>query len=332
MGDSGAGRGGRNVALERFAVSITAFTIVGHLWLGFEQSPLQPVVAVLAAYATQILIEVAEAWRDGRELRFTGGLRSFVTFLLSAHISGLSVAMLLYANERLLPMAFASAVAIGSKAIFRAPVGGGSRHYFNPSNMGVAAILLLFPWVGVVPPYQFTEGLAGGADWALAVGLFAAGSAFNHRFTGKMPMIAAWLVGFALQAVVRAAAFGTPVAAGLAPMTGVIFVLFTFYMITDPATTPSSTGGQVAFGLGVAAAYGLLMVLHVVFAIFFALTVVCAVRGAWLHVSSAAPVPTGAEVRERLAAVVSAPGGSRAGAGSGTRVAEGSSRVPEAEE
>ena len=62
---------------------------------------------------------------------------------------------------------------------------------------------------------------------------------------------------------------GTPVAAALAPMTGLAFVLFTFYMVTDPGATPSRRRAQVAFGGSVAVAYGVLVALHVVFVLFF---------------------------------------------------------------
>jgi hypothetical protein len=62
----------------------------------------------------------------------------------------------------------------------------------------------------------------------------------------------------------------------------VAFLLFTFYMVTDPATTPSGWRAQVAFGLSVAAGYGVLMAFHVVFGLFFSLTAVCAARGALL--------------------------------------------------
>jgi len=57
-------------------------------------------------------------------------------------------------------------------------------------------------------------------------------------------------------------------------------VLFTFYMISDPGTTPSRPRDQVWFGAAVAAAYGVLQVLHVVFGLFFALAAVCLLRGA----------------------------------------------------
>jgi hypothetical protein len=69
-------------------------------------------------------------------------------------------------------------------------------------------------------------------------------------------------------------------------MTGVAFVLFTFYMITDPATTPSDPMAQVVFGLAVAAAYGLIVAARGVFAMFFALTVICAIRGFVLYVTA----------------------------------------------
>jgi hypothetical protein len=69
-------------------------------------------------------------------------------------------------------------------------------------------------------------------------------------------------------------------------MTGVAFILYTFYMVTDPATTPSGTRAQMVFGAAVAFTYGLLMVCHIVFGLFFALSIVCTLRGAVLAVES----------------------------------------------
>jgi hypothetical protein len=62
-------------------------------------------------------------------------------------------------------------------------------------------------------------------------------------------------------------------------MTGVAFILYTFYMLTDPATTPAAPRAQVFFGAAVAGTYGLLMAAHIVFGLFFALSIVCTVRG-----------------------------------------------------
>jgi enediyne biosynthesis protein E5 len=66
-------------------------------------------------------------------------------------------------------------------------------------------------------------------------------------------------------------------------MTGVAFILYTFYMVTDPATTPTGFKGQIAFGASVGAAYGVLLVAHVVFGLFFALTLVSALRAGALY-------------------------------------------------
>ena len=56
-------------------------------------------------------------------------------------------------------------------------------------------------------------------------------------------------------------------------------------MVTDPATTPSEPQAQMLFGAAVAFTYSLLMVMHIVFGLFFALTIVCTLRGIglWAH-------------------------------------------------
>jgi enediyne biosynthesis protein E5 len=270
-------------ALRRFATAITILNVLGHTVLGFEQSWAHPVVALLAAYSTEILLEILESWRTGRRPRFLGRFPAQVDFLLSAHISGLAVSMLLYSNERLLPIVFAAVTAIGSKYLFRAGTNGHSRHFFNPSNLGITLTLLAFPWVGIAQPYMFTENLSTVGDWLLPVVIICSGSFLNAKLTLRMPLILAWLGGFALQAAVRHFLLGNLFLPSLNPMTGVAFLLFTFYMVTDPATTPSTVRGQVAFGLSVAAGYGVLMALHVVFGLFFSLTFVCAARGALLQ-------------------------------------------------
>ena len=132
-------------ALRRFGFAITALTVLGHAFLGFEQSAVQPLVALATAYGMQLLLEFVDARCNHRRPRFAGGLVPLVDFLLSAHITALAIAMLLYFNDRLWVVAFATAVAIASKTLFRAPFGSGTRHVFNPSNFGITVTLLLFP-------------------------------------------------------------------------------------------------------------------------------------------------------------------------------------------
>jgi enediyne biosynthesis protein E5 len=269
----------RVAALRRFAVSITAFTVVGHLWLGMETPWAAPVVAIATTYALELALEAIDAWARGQRPRFRGGLGALVTFLLPAHISGLAISMLIYPGSRLWPFVFAGTVATTSKYLLRAPVNGKLRHFMNPSNLGIAATLVLFPWVGIAMPYHFTEPFSGVLDWVVPLFVLASGLLLNLQLTGKWPIIAGWVGGFVAQAVVRGALTDVSTLAALAPMTGVAFILFTNYMITDPGTTPARARNQFAFALGTAAVYGVLMAMHVVFGIFFGLVLTCAARG-----------------------------------------------------
>jgi hypothetical protein len=298
---------GHLAALRRFAVGITVITVLGHAWFGFEQSYAQPLVALATAYSMQLLLEALDAWCSGRRPRFTGGPLQFVDFLLSAHISALAVSMLLYYNDRLWVVAFATAVAIGSKTIFRAPVDGGSRHFFNPSNLGISVTLLVFPWVGLMMPWQFTAAFDTLGDWLLPAIVIGLGCFINGVYNKRLPLIAGFLAGFVLQLAVRMLAFQTPFLALLAPVTGPAAMIYMFFMLPDPATTPARPRAQVAFGFAVAMVYLLLVVLHIVFGLFFALTIVCAARGMLLYVlafTSSQPV-SGPDLAK---AVVSTPG------------------------
>jgi hypothetical protein len=270
--------------LRRFATAITLLNVFGHLLLGFEQPYAAPFVGVGTAYAAELLLEIVDARANRRTVRFKGGLSKFVDFLLPAHITGMAVSMLLYSNQSLGPVAFAAGVGIASKAFLRVKINGSERHFLNPSNFGIACTLLLFHWVGIAPPYMFTENLGRFGDIALPALVVVLGTLLNTRFTRRLPLIGAWLATFALQGCARHLIFGQPLIATFLPMTGLAFLLFTFYMVTDPPTTPSSTKSQVFFGASVAVLYGVLMVMHVVFGLFFALAITSIVRGSWLYV------------------------------------------------
>ena len=270
-------------ALRRFAAAITVLTLLGHSLLGFEPSYASVFVSLGVSYTVELVLETVSAWSTQRVPRYHGGLLPMVNFLLSPHITGLAIAMLLYSNENLLPIAFAAAVANGSKYIFNVTTERGARHFFNPSNTGISMTLLAFPWVGIAPPYQFSENITGYGDWGFVVFICILGTFLNARFTKRMPLIAAWLVGFFIQAWLPNGYFDTSIVAALNPMTGLAFLLFTFYMVSDPGTTPFKTRDQIIFGSSVALVYALLVMLHVVVGLFFSLFIVCSLRGAYLY-------------------------------------------------
>ncbi|WP_196812244.1 enediyne biosynthesis protein [Nocardia sp. CNY236] len=274
----------RRKALLRFAISITAFNVLGHLLLGFEQAPIVPIATVAVSYVMHLLLEMFDAWAHQRAPEYAGGRIELFYFLLPAHITALACSMLIYTST-LWPFLFAVTVAAASKYVFRVRVKGRLRHYLNPSNTGIAVALLLIPLVGFAPPYMFLNNTGTALDVLIPLGVLMAGTMLNGKLTGKMPLIAAWVGGFVLQGLVRSIWADDVFISVLGAMTGVAFVLFTNYMITDPGTTPISTRGQVVFGLTVAGVYGLLIAAQVAYAIFFALVITCAIRGMVMYLA-----------------------------------------------
>ena len=268
-------------ALKRFAISITVFNIVGRLWLGFETSWAAAVVALATAYSAELLLEYVSARANHHEPRFAGGLKPLVIFLLPAHISALAISMLIYPGEELWPFCFAAAVATCGKYLVQVPVAGRMRHVLNPSNLGISATLLLFPWVGIGLPYQFTETVNGLLAWIIPLAVFASGLMLNWKLTGKMPLVLSWVGFFALQAILRGLDPTVSMRGAMAPMTGLAFMLFTTYMITDPGTTPVRPRNQVLFGAACAAGYATFMLVHQVYGIFYSVVIVCVIRCAY---------------------------------------------------
>jgi enediyne biosynthesis protein E5 len=270
-------------ALRRFAISITIFNIAGYIFLGFEQPWIWPFVAIATGYTTELVLEAIGARVEGRAPRYAGGgFKGLVEFLFPAHITSIALNMLIYVNDRIWVMMFAVTLAVATKWILRAPVRGKLRHYMNPSNFGILMVLVLFPWGSIAPPYHFTEGLNDWGSWILPGVIIITGTMLNAKLTGRMWLIYGWLSVFALQAIVRGILFDTSIPGALAVMTGVAFILYTNYMVTDPGTTPSKPGAQFAFGGGVAVVYGLFMVAHIAYGLFFATAIVCLIRGLFL--------------------------------------------------
>ncbi len=282
-----AGKDPRYLALRNFAISLTVFNLLGYTVLGFEQPWAWPFFALLLGYTLELAIERITAWAQRRDPAYRGrGVRGLFEFLLPAHITALAANMLLYANDVFWPIAFAVAVAIGQKAVLRAPIKGRMRHFMNPSNFGISVTLVAFSWVNIAPPYHFTEHVPDAIRIAIPMLIATAGTVLNAMLTRKIPLILGWVGAFVLQALVRHEFSDVALWAALAPVTGVAFVLFTNYMITDPGTTPSAPRHQFLFGASVGAVYGVLMSANVVYTLFFAVTLVCLARGGYWWIRS----------------------------------------------
>jgi hypothetical protein len=271
----------RYIALRNFAISISVFNIFGYTLLGFEQPWLFPLLAVLVGYTTEIVFELISSWTHQHRPRFLGnGPRGVYEALLPSHITALAVNMLLYCNNQFWPVAFGVVVGVAAKHVMQAPINGRMRHYMNPSNFGITAVLLCFSsWCSIAPPYQFTENANTYFRVMIPLVIATAGTVINAMLTRKVPLLVGWMGGFFIQAFVRHWLWDVALFSALGVMTGVAFVLFTNYMISDPGTTPFKARNQFMFGSSVAFVYAVLMVANVVYTLFFAVCIVCLLRG-----------------------------------------------------
>jgi hypothetical protein len=283
------------------ATFATIFTILGHTVFGFEQPVAQVFVAVGTGYLCALFYEWVDARANGVVPAFLGGgIRKLVDFLLPAHMTAITLSFLMYFNQRLWIMAFTVAIALGSKYVFRVRQNGRLQHFMNPSNFGIAVVLLAFQWTGVLP-WSFTIDIHGVWDWLVPLIIVLLGFRLNLLFTGRLPTVASWLVTFIVFGVARSWLQHTPIGTQLVVLTGIPNVLFTFYMITDPMTSPSRLRSQILFGSGIACAYFVLLTLHINYMMFYSVTAICAIRGMGLFALSlrspsakpaAAPVAT----------------------------------------
>ena len=168
----------------------------------------------------------------------------------SALISALSLTLLLRTHSVALA-ALAALLAIGSKFAIRLPAGDGSpggKHVFNPTNFAIVALLLGTDraWVS---PGQW--GSAAVAAFAVAcLGFLVVRRAERSDVT--------WAFLAAYGAVVFGRAFwlGDPLAIPLHQVANGAFLIFAFFMISDPKTTPDSRAGRVLFACLVALGAG----------------------------------------------------------------------------
>jgi hypothetical protein len=156
----------------------------------------------------------------------------------SALISGLSLCLLLR-TPHLVVLIAAAALAIASKFLLRA----GDRHLWNPTNFAIVVMLLL--GLGWVSPGQWGS--------AAYFGLLVAGAgSFVVTRAARLDVTAAFLASWAVLLFGRALYLGDPLAIPLRQLRSGALLVFAFYMISDPKTTPRTRGGRVSFAALVA--------------------------------------------------------------------------------
>src|SRR3954468_19428955 len=177
------------------------------------------------ALAVCVGTEAALSWFD----------RGKVVNLLSAYISGISLTLLLKPQGGALwPFALGGFIAISSKYVLRYR----ENHLWNPTNFAVSALLLAAPDRVSVLSHQF------GNDVTTNVVIWIFGLIIAAR-VGVLHITLTYVASFLLLNTARAFALGQPALPEIAPITGPMFQLFVFFMITDPRTVVRGRRQQV---------------------------------------------------------------------------------------
>jgi Na+-transporting NADH:ubiquinone oxidoreductase subunit NqrB len=198
----------------------------GVWWLDLEVQLPTAVAIIGSALAAQLVCEVL-AGRSRCDLR-------------SALISGLSLCLLL--RTEWLDLAMLSAIAaLVSKFTLRVR----GKHVFNPTNFALVAMMLVTGSVWVSPG-QWGSG-------AVFTFLLASAGGLVVNRAARADVTCAFLVSYAALLVGRSLWLGEPLAIPLHRLENGALVLFSFFMISDPKTTPDSRAGRVLFAALVAA-------------------------------------------------------------------------------
>jgi Na+-transporting NADH:ubiquinone oxidoreductase subunit NqrB len=169
------------------------------------------------------------------ELVFSWFVRGKIANLQSAYVSGISLSLLTKPQAGLLwPFALGAFLAISSKYVLTYR----NRHLWNPSNFAICLLLLIAPESVAVLSHQW------GNDVATNAVIWFFGLIIAYR-SGVLHVTLGYVVSFVLLAAARASIVGGPLGGEIAPLTGPMYQLFVFFMITDPRTIVRSRRGQV---------------------------------------------------------------------------------------
>jgi hypothetical protein len=229
-------------------ILVTCVLIAGQVTFGFLESWARTALAILTAIAMELVL--------GRI--FFGKW----PHIASAYVSGISVGMLVR-SPAFWPYALCSAISISSKYLLRVD----GRHIWNPSNLGIVAMLVLA-----------SDSVAGlsiqwGNNFLPMIVVWCFGAAIISTI-GRFHITATYVVSFVIFSVIRATMTGHPWLAEVAPITGPMYQLYIFFMITDPKTTVHPKWAQSLVVFAVAAVEAIFRLMEFVYAPYYALFIV----------------------------------------------------------
>jgi len=205
--------------------TLTGLLTYGVWWLDLEVQLPTAVAIIASALAAQLVCE-----------RLAGRPRFDPRRAL---ISGLSLCLLLRTGSLDAAM-LAAMIAIASKFTLRVR----GKHVFNPTNLALVAMMLVTGSVWVSPG-QWGSGVV------FAFLLASAGGLVVNR-AARADVTGAFLACYATLLAGRSLWLGEPLAIPLHRLENGALILFAFFMISDPKTTPDSRVGRILFAALVA--------------------------------------------------------------------------------
>jgi Na+-translocating ferredoxin:NAD+ oxidoreductase RnfD subunit len=229
-------------------VFITCILLAGNISFGMLESYQKTMLAIATSILTELVL--------GRTLLGKWPHPA------SAYITGISVGILIR-SPAFWPYALCAAISITSKYVLRIK----GRHIWNPSNFGISVMLFLAAETVATLSIQWGNYLLP------LVVIWIMGSVIVWRVR-RFHITATYVVSFLAFAFLRSWIMGSPWQSEVAPITGPMYQLFVFFMITDPKTTVRSRTGQCVVAFLVAVAEMVMRLDQIVYAPFYALFIV----------------------------------------------------------
>ena len=237
-------------------------------WWDLDRRYLAPALITCVLLAGQLTFGFLESWSRtflaiatsiGVELILVRAVYGQWPHLASAYVSGISVGILVR-SPAFWPYALCSAISITSKYAIRVD----GRHLFNPTNFGIVAMLVLAADTVAGLSVQWGNNLLP----MVLVWIFGT---FILRAVGRLHITATYVASFLFFAFVRSLVTGHPFLSEAAPLTGPMYQLFIFFMITDPKTTVGPKRAQALVAFLIAALEAVFRLMQFVYAPFYAL-------------------------------------------------------------
>lgn len=218
---------------------LASLLLFGALVRDFAITPLQVTLTFAGALGTQA------AWQWGLKLPGRANWQGY----LSAVISAIGIAILVRADSLWAHPLLAS-IAMSGKYLVRAGSGECRSHVFNPANLAalLASCVLPGAWLS---PGQWGSGAL------MALWLIALGGLVTRRITRwdvSLAFLFAWSALLASRLVWLDYAWDIGLAMWVQQVSNGATLLFAFFMISDPMTTPQRAGTRIAYACAVAAA------------------------------------------------------------------------------